>query len=163
LVGRHPITPFDLDSTARNCLLKCDTGYWSNWNTGPAPTTDLHGQICIADNCGSWNTTSIEINECYNCWAKTDLDDYATWPGRGSYTQAAIAGRADPPFTHDLTHNKACQLMCKQDYWSNWKSNAFPAFFPNEQHCTFDNCRTWDPAKTSKACVECWTTADMND
>jgi hypothetical protein len=113
-----------------------------------------------------WDENENDINKCKECWGKTDLDNYSTWPGSGSYIQAAIEGRADPPFQKDLANNNACKLNCKDHYWSNWKSNAFPGTLPNEQHCTSDNCRTWDPAAASnvgaKTCVDCWEKADMD-
>ena len=93
VTGRLAAAPFTLES--HTCLLTCDTGYWSNWGTGSAliDATDPElDQRCTSDNCRKFDVTQ-SAKHCTECWDTADMATYSAWIGRGSYTEAEVAGR----------------------------------------------------------------------
>jgi hypothetical protein len=93
VAGRVLAQPFNLENNT--CLLTCTTGYWANWGTGGHlidSTDPAWDQRCTSDNCKQFDVAQ-SAKHCTACWTQTDMATYNLWTGRGSYTEAEIAGR----------------------------------------------------------------------
>jgi hypothetical protein len=144
------------DPGATTCLLNCAAGWWNDHQG----STDALLQRCVSDNCAV--AEDADRTQCTQCWVKSDMDVYATWGGRGSYTPAEILAAADPPFHFS---SQACQIQCQTGFWSNWGTGAPLIAAINstlDQRCTSNNCKTMDSSQDPKWCLSCWEELDVN-
>jgi len=157
--------------------MNCQYGYWSNLKSTFNTATEPNDQRCTYNTCKNWDYENVDdVGEnlpdfCSTCWDKNDMIIYNNWDGRGTFTKQEVQGRhQEVPFKRQLSGPKKgqCELQCKDGYWSNYASDYNTAIEPNDQRCTYNNCKNWDyfdtttsPEITAKSCHLCWNESDM--
>jgi hypothetical protein len=163
--GRVVKLPFEHDPEKKICTLSCRQGFWSNIASNFNRASDGNDQRCTFDNCKDWDysTPGTTSQTCKTCWTKADLDTYAEWDGRSSYTREELEGQIiEIPFVKNT--DNICELQCGSGYWSNAKSTFGRASNGNDQRCTYNNCKQWNfkvSGAKNNACTECWNIDDI--
>ena len=149
------------------CRLNCMAGHWSNFGSFYNPTTDANAQVCTGWNCKAWNYMELhdtrDSKHCTHCWSGADVDDYASWDGKGPFSEVDIEGR-DPETPFALNSDGVCELQCKPGWWTNWNSTVGAITDPHAQKCTYDNCKSYDSDAadaSSDNCKTCWSRDDV--
>jgi len=66
--------------------LLCKSGFWNDW----AGSTNPLKQRCVSNICKESEDT--DRSQCSSCWQTIDVENYETFPGRGSFPKTAFAG-----------------------------------------------------------------------